>query len=586
MGDLLDSFREIWTADFEFQSYPGEKPIPVCLVARELRTDRTIRLWQDQFGSNPPYPTDKDSLFIAYLASAELGCHLALGWPIPVRILDLYVEFKAIASKGSPLGYKLIGALFYYGLDSITAAEKMEMIELVLRGGPWTAEEQRAILDYCQSDVDALSRLLPAMIPSIDLPRAIYRGRYMATSARMEYEGVPIDIPLYKRICAGWEGIQDKLIAAIDTDYQVFEGRTFKQDRFAQWLAGNQIPWPFLESGRLDLEDDTFRQMAKLYSQISPLRELRHALSDMRLNELAVGNDGRNRCLLSPFRAKTSRNAPSNTKFIFGPSVWLRFLIQPPPDWGIAYIDWEQQEIGIAAALSGDQNLMQAYVSGDCYLWFAKQVGAVPENATKESHPEVRENFKQCLLGVNYGMGKFGLAKRTNQLPIVARQLLELHKVVFRQFWKWSDSVVDYAMFYGVQSTVFNWKHYVFPSCDQNTPSSESEAKKKRKRGLAIGSLRNFPMQGNGAEMLRLACCLGTENGIRICAPVHDAVLIMAPTRELATDIERMRGYMAEASRTVLAGFELRMEAKPVFHPNHYSDPRGETMFAKVMSLL
>jgi DNA polymerase-1 len=40
-------------------------------------------------------------------------------------------------------------------------------------------------------------------------------------------------------------------------------------------------------------------------------------------------------------------------------------------------------------------------------------------------------------------------------------------------------------------------------------------------------------MQGNGSEMLRLACCLATEAGIRVCAPVHDAILIEAPLEEL-----------------------------------------------------
>ena len=34
---------------------------------------------------------------------------------------------------------------------------------------------------------------------------------------------------------------------------------------------------------------------------------------------------------------------------------------------------------------------------------------------------------------------------------------------------------------------------------------------------------RNFLMQGTGAEMMRIACCLATESGIEICAPVHDA---------------------------------------------------------------
>ena len=87
--------------------------------------------------------------------------------------------------------------------------------------------------------------------------------------------------------------------------------------------------------------------------------------------------------MLSAFRARTGRNQPSNTKFIFGPSVWLRGLIQPPPGYGIAYIDWAQQEFGIAAALSGDPLMMEAYRSGDPYLAFAKQAGAAPPEATK-----------------------------------------------------------------------------------------------------------------------------------------------------------------------------------------------------------
>ena len=86
---------------------------------------------------------------------------------------------------------------------------------------------------------------------------------------------------------------------------------------------------------------------------LAPLRELRGALSQMRLSDLTVGDDGRNRCLLSMYRSKTGRNQPSNTKFIFGHSVWLRGLIQPPEGYGLAYVDWSQQEFGIAASGAG-----------------------------------------------------------------------------------------------------------------------------------------------------------------------------------------------------------------------------------------
>ena len=79
--------------------------------------------------------------------------------------------------------------------------------------------------------------------------------------------------------------------------------------------------------------------MAKAHPKVSPMRELRSALSEMRLSDLAVGSDGRNRTLLSAFRSRTGRNQPSNTKYIFGPSVWLRSLIKPPEGWGVAYLD-------------------------------------------------------------------------------------------------------------------------------------------------------------------------------------------------------------------------------------------------------
>jgi DNA polymerase I len=565
--DLLP-FREIWAVDFEFGSQPGENPEPVCLVAWELKSKRKIRLWRDQFGLVPPYPTDPDVLFIAYYASAEISCHLALGWPVPQRVLDLFTEFRN-HTNGIPTvsGAGLLGALAHYGLDGIGTIEKDEMRDLVLRGSPWSDAERAAIIDYCEGDVAALARLLPAMLPSLDVPRALVRGRYMTAAARMERNGVPIDTATLSRVKKHWLDIQDQLIADIDVNYGVYEGRTFKADRFTGWLAQNSIPWPSLESGRLDLADNTFRDMARAYPAIAPLRELRAALSGMRLSDLAVGSDGRNRTMLSAFRARTSRNQPSNTRFIFGPSAWLRGLIQPPSGYGIAYIDWAQQEFGIAAALSGDPLMMEAYRSGDPYLAFAKQAGSAPPEATKASHKAIRDQFKSTVLAVQYGMGADALAQRLGQPPIRARELLRLHRETYRVFWTWSERAVDYAMLTGSLYTVFGWRVQVPPEANTR-------------------SLGNFPMQANGAEMLRLACCLGTEQGIEVCAPVHDAVLICAPLDRLDADVARMQEAMGEASRVVLNGFELGTDADIVRYPDRYADPRGTVMWERVMNLI
>jgi DNA polymerase I len=402
----------------------------------------------------------------------------------------------------------------------------------------------------------------------------------MAAASAMEFNGTPIDVPMLARLREGWTGIQDRLIAAIDFDYHVYEGRSFRIDRFANWLARHGIPWPRLESGRLDLGDDTFRQMAKSYPAVSPLRELRSALSEMRLNDLQVGHDSRNRTILSAFRALTGRSQPGNTKSIFGPSVWLRGLIKPPPGYGVAYVDWAQQEFGIAAYLSGDPDMIAAYLSGDCYLAFGKQAGLIPADGTKQTHGPQRELCKQCVLAVQYGMGVESLALRIDAPTIVARDLLRRHHETFATFWRWSDAALDTAMSTSVLHTAFGWHFHV------------GEVSNPR-------SLRNFLMQGNGAEMMRIAACLATERGIEVCAPIHDAFLIAAPLDRLDADIAAMKQAMAEASRATIGG-ELRADCPHEFnvdgsrnkfphvikYPNRFMDERGAVMWQRVTDLL
>jgi hypothetical protein len=571
-------YRYIVVADFEFEfgghssfeeaGRSGERPRPVCMVAKELRSGQVWRLWRNDFESTPPFPIGRDALFVAFYASAELGCFRALGWPKPANILDLFAEFRDRTNGlTTPAGSGLIGALTYFGLDAIVAQEKDRIRLRILQGGPWSEGERQEIIEYCASDITALELLLTAMLARIDLPRALLRGRYMAAAAVMESTGVPIDVPTLTLLREHWDDIQDALISAIDVGYGVFDGRSFRADRWVQFLAAHGIPWPKRDSGRLDLSDDTFREMARAYPLVSPMRELRSALSEMRLSDLAVGHDGRNRTILSAFRSRTGRNQPSNSRFIFGPSVWLRGLIKPPLGHAVAYIDWSQQEFGIAAALSGDEAMLAAYRSGDPYLAFAKQAGAVPLDATKTTHGPTRELFKQCVLAVQYGMEANSLALRIGQPPVVARDLLRAHRETYQKFWRWSDAAVDYAMLTGCLHTVFGWHVHV-----DEKPNPRS--------------LRNFPMQGNGSELLRLACCLATERGIEVCAPVHDAALICAPLDHLEDEIAGMRAAMDEASRIVLGGFELRTDTMIICHPDRFRDPRGAVMWDRVLDLI
>lgn len=721
MIDTAMPFTSITLIDTEFCQPDGHLPDPHCLVAMDYGTGAVRRVWADELAEMPaaPFPTDAESLVVSYYASAEWSCFLQMGWELPVNILDLFTEFRCLTNGRSiPCGSGLLGALAYFGLDAMAGAEKDNMRDLAIRGGPFADRERQDLLEYCEADVQSLGRLLPKMLPSIDWPRALLRGRYTSAAARMERVGVPIDVDTLDRLKANWEPICTRLIEAVDADYGVYvptgrsinpdstlgaalldaaelhdvdphyladaardvwreerdsraelrealsvarkktgltparvarwersgkdystwpgfdtaarelaselpglglgpgfedgtgfddtdyssrlwamlrdpvespaprhdphildraaarvEGdawdgpKSFNVKRWGKYLGDHGIPWPHLGSGALDLSDDTFRQIARSYPEVAPIRELRHTLSQLRLHNLAVGPDGRNRCLLSMFRARSGRNQPSNSRFIFGPSAWLRSLIQPEQGRAVAYVDWSQQEFGIAGCLSGDTAMMDAYSSGDPYLTFAKQAGAVPPDGTKETHGKQRDLFKTCALGVQYGMGAKSLSDRIGEPECVGRELLRLHRETYPKFWAWSQAAVDHAMLHGWLQTVFGWQIHV-------------------EAGANPRSLANFPMQGNGAEMLRLACCLATERGIRVCAPVHDALLVEGRVDLIDEVVADTQAAMAEASRVVLDGFELRTDAEIIRWPDRYMDKRGAKMWDTIMGIL
>src|SRR5271166_3812359 len=134
---------------------------------------------------------------------------------------------------------------------------------------------------------------------------------------------------------------------------------------------------------------------------------------------------------------------------------------------------------------------------------------------------------------------------RNGEQPTTAygRELLRLHRETYPRFWQWSDGAESHAMLLGRLHTVFGWTVRV--GADANPRS-----------------LRNFPCQANGAEMLRLACSLTTERGISIVAPVHDAVMVEGPADSIDAIVAETQTAMAEASAVILDGFRLRSDAK------------------------
>jgi DNA polymerase-1 len=601
---IFPRFKRIVIWDTEFQTEPpGNRPVPVCVTARELRSGQEWQQFQGGFTSRPPFPIDAETLFIGFYNSAEIGFHKALGWAEPAHQIDLYIEFRNLTNGlWLPHGSGLTGALSHFNLDY--SADKSGMIEVINRGN-YTPQDVRDIKHYNWVDMDATARLLAAMADKLDLDRALYRGLFPPVAAAMEWHGLPIDRSTLDRLRRHWLDIQDHLIARID-QYGIYDGRTRKLIRWAGLMRAKGIPWPRLDSGQLDMEDNTFRQISKIYpTLVGPYRELHHALSQMRLADLTVGIDDRNRVLSSYFRARTSRSQPSNSKSVMGTSVWLRGLIKPERGRVVIISDYSQQEFGVGAGLSRDMAMQRAYDSGDSYLGFAVEAKAItavevqhylrrqktrktgrdlPFDATDKAVHTVRELYKPVVLGIQYDRTEIGLAAALDLQPIEARRLIDQSHKAFPQFWAWSDARVNYALAHRQTATVLGWTLHLPP---ERVEEIDGRVRIKLPNARSV---RNFAFQANSAEMTRLATRMAFERasecGLRVLMTMHDAIAAEADEANSLAALAILEACMVEASRIILGGFALRVDSKIIGYPNRYSDPRGETMWREVMMLL
>jgi DNA polymerase-1 len=549
----LAQFSSIWIAAAVVDTR-GDKPAsPVAVAVRELHSERTI-----QFGipklrgvQNPPYPTGPQALIVTVDARELVACHVALSWRLPERLIDLLVEFKNEANgQHSLLVGGLAGALLCCGQQTLGAASSASSPSQL---------EQR---------LNAVATLFSNMGSKLHLGQALIRGRYMIAIARIEATGLPVDMRSLQSMRTNWPAIRQRAIEIVDQSFGVYRGSYFDRKAFLDWLEQSGIHWPRRPDGRPDFSDEVFGYMARTHPVLQTIKELRTTLSSFDPCRLTIGRDGRNRTSARPFASRTGRNQPKNSEWIFGGPKWVRNLVRPKPGTGLALIDWAQQEFGIAAALSDDPAMQRAYSSGDAYVGFAVAAGAVAEDdETARRSDDVKARFKACALGVQYGMGAERLGRQLGVSIGEAKRLIALHRKSFPRFWSWSDSVELHGLLNGELHSVFGWR--VSVGADANPRF-----------------LRNFPMQANGAEMLRLACCLISESGVKICATLHDALLIEAPLDNLDEDIATAERLMAEASHVVLDSFELRTTVRVARDPDRWSEPRGKAMWSAVKSAL
>ena len=156
---------------------------------------------------------------------------------------------------------------------------------------------------------------------------------------------------------------------------------------------------------------------------------------------------------------------------------------------------------------------------------------------------------------------------RTGVSLFEAAEILARLRARFHRFEDYAQSVVDRAGLTLELSTPFGWMMQCPPGINPRT-------------------VRNFPIQSTGSEILHVACILAERRGVPIVAPVHDA--LMAETDldrvdEVSAALDRV---MRDAAAIVLRGYELPTDVQIIRPGARFHDDRGVEMWGTVERLL
>jgi hypothetical protein len=585
---MCRNFPSVVVCDFEYEVADGDLPNVLCMVTYvldgNLRHVDTIRLWRGQFGKEPPFDIGPDTLFVAYSAWAEMTCFKVLGWKFPVHIFDLHTAYLAASNILLPYNpdeerkkqrKRLPDACRAYGIEGWERIDK-DTISKAIGDGKWHEHfNLQEVFDYCEEDTRMEAKLLRAQVHTgTDVSRILHWSDYSAKAiALIQARAMPIDIPLWNLVQENKVAVIGELLRQFDpsfnSEYPIYtpEGE-WSYERFEQWLAYSGITaWPRLNSGRLNISKDAFRLMHHIPG-IEGLHAVRDAISFIDKARLPIGKDGRNRPSLFPFGTATGRNA--HAKSPYNTHAGMRGFMLFPPETTGAYLDWRTQEVGIAAAFSGDQTLLEDYAAGDIYHALARLCGLTDDPDPirwKKLNRPMRDRMKPLQLGINYGMGVPSLARGLDRHPLIASEIIERHKRRYPRFWQWRAGIVQAAMLERHIESVLGWPLYLSTSPNPRT-------------------LYNFPMQSGGAEMLRLATMRLCDAGIVPIMLIHDGILFEEADQE---KIEHAAEIMRGAGRDVCSGLEIGVDVDQLLENGaRYQDKRPvpQRMWATIMGVL
>jgi hypothetical protein len=484
--------------------------------------------------------------------------------------------------KGGRAEASLAGATFkMLGVD-LNTKHKNKMRDLIIAGGPFTTEDMRDILEYCDSDVKHLFKLASKIIQANlkvlkakdkpKLMKEVYlRGDYAARSAVMETLGYPINNEATENFAASTKDIIQELqaeIAGLFPDIEPFVWDK-KQGKFVQKMANirkwveaqGHENWMKTDTGALSLKSEAFERYYGhrhtypkdcLAAQMMRFGRVKQSLNGFMPGSKRsfwdyVGSDDRVRPYMGIYVAQSGRSQPAATGFIPLKSAWMRSLIQPDPGRTIIAVDYAQQEFLLAGLVSGDMAMVQAYHSGDPYLHTAKLAGAIPMDGRRKDFEDIRDKFKSTCLGIQYGMMYKSLSRKitgdTGKFCSEedAEALIELFEEAYPDYQEWKRNTLEDYQDDGYLKLPCGWLMHGDNDNDR--------------------SVTNMPIQGFGSSIMRKAVSLAQDAGLDVIFTLHDALYIECDTDSTVSSANLLCALMAIAVEFYFLGTPMEKHA-------------------------
>ncbi|MDR1197665.1 MAG: DNA polymerase I [Prevotellaceae bacterium] len=204
--------------------------------------------------------------------------------------------------------------------------------------------------------------------------------------------------------------------------------------------------------------------------------------------------------------------------------------------------DYSQIELRLMAHVSEDENLINAFNSGeDVHTSTAAKIYHV---SNAEVTREQRTKAKTANFGIIYGISAFGLAQRLNITHREANELINGYFQLYPAVKAYMNKSIDEAREKGFAETVFGRKRRL-----PNIASGNAIV-----RGLAERNAINTPIQGSAADIIKIAMIkiankLKQENmSAKMILQVHDELVFDVEKSELEKALNIISAEMQNAA--------------------------------------